>query len=230
MKPFRDVSRAIEATLSHPRAHVARKGFDYPRKRGVYDQTLEVTELAGRAARFGEARGRGLGAYVNHDQIVLLPGPYENRDEIDGRYGPERNLNLDPGGRVLELVSAGAAWFSGRGSTDGFGSELDLLRPTQAAGADKNAKDAEQKGVLYAAVVAFTNGRTRWETFETFGAAPGTAQTRGRERGGGGSGRRRLASLPRRDGAEGWRRDGGADDAAEARRQTETSLEASRKI
>ena len=221
MLPFRDVSRAIEATLSHPRAHVARKGFDYPRKRGVYDQTLEVTELAGRAARFGEARGRGLGAYVNHDQIVLLPGPYENRDEIDGRYGPERNLNLDPGGRVLELVSAGAAWFSGRGSTDGFGSELDLLRPTQAAGADKNAKDAEQKGVLYAAVVAFTNGRTRWETFETFGAAPGNGSNDAdANAAAGGSGRRRLASLPRRDGAEGWRRDGGADDAAEARRQT----------
>ena len=219
MLPFRDVSRAIEATLSHPRAHVARKGFDYPRKRGVYDQTLEVTELAGRAARFGEARGRGLGAYVNHDQIVLLPGPYENRDEIDGRYGPERNLNLDPGGRVLEVVSAGAAWFSGRGSTDGFGSELDLLRPTQAASADKNAKDAEQKGVLYAAVVAFTNSRTRWETFETFQTfAPGNgsdadANANASE---GGSGRRRLASLPRRDGGLGY----GADDAAEARSQT----------
>ena len=173
MLPFRDVTRAIEATLSHPRAFVTRKGFDPPRKRGVYDQTLEVTELAGRAARAGGARGRGLGAYVNHDQIVLLPGPYENKDEIDGRYGPERNMNLDPGGRVIEIVSAGAAWFSGRGSTDGHGSELDLLRPAHAASADKNAKDAEQTGVLYSQVTAFTNGRTRWETFETHGAAPG---------------------------------------------------------
>ena len=110
---------------------------------------------------------------MNHDQIVLLPGPYENKDEIDGRYGPERNMNLDPGGRVIEIVSAGAAWFSGRGSTDGHGSELDLLRPAHAASADKNAKDAEQTGVLYSQVTAFTNGRTRWETFETHGAAPG---------------------------------------------------------
>ena len=91
------------------------------------------------------ARGRGLGAYVNHAQIVLLPGPYENKDEIDGRYGPERNMNLDPGGRVIEIVSAGAAWFSGRGSTDGFGSELDLLRPTQAASADKATIQRLQK-------------------------------------------------------------------------------------
>lgn len=173
MLPYRDVSRAIEATLSHPRAYVTKKGFDYPRKRGVYDQTLPVSELAGRAARFGENRGRGFGEYVNHDQIVLLPGPYEDKDEIDGRYGPERNMNLDPGGRVLEIVSAGAAWFSGRGSSDGFGSELDVLRPTHAAGADKNERDAEQKGVLYAHVVAFTNGRTRWETFETRGASTG---------------------------------------------------------
>ena len=90
MLPFRDVSRAIEATLSHPRAYVTKKGFDYPRKRGVYDQTLPASELAGRAARFGENRGRGFGEYVNHDQIVLLPGPYEDKDEIDGRYGPER--------------------------------------------------------------------------------------------------------------------------------------------
>ena len=174
MLPYRDVSRAIEATLSHPRAYVTKKGFDYPRKRGVYDQTLPASELAGRAARFGEnGRGRGFGEYVNHDQIVLLPGPYEDKDEIDGRYGPERNMNLDPGGRVLEIVSAGAAWFSGRGSSDGFGSELDVLRPTHAAGADKNERDAEQKGVLYAHVVAFTNGRTRWETFETRGASTG---------------------------------------------------------
>ena len=174
MLPFRDVSRAIEATLSHPRAYVTKKGFDYPRKRGVYDQTLPASELAGRAARFGEnGRGRGFGEYVNHDQIVLLPGPYEDKDEIDGRYGPERNMNLDPGGRVLEIVSAGAAWFSGRGSSDGFGSELDVLRPTHAAGADKNERDAEQKGVLYSHVVAFTNGRTRWETFETRGASTG---------------------------------------------------------
>ena len=129
--------------------------------------------LAGRAARFGEPRGRGIGEYVNHDQIVLLPGPYENKDEIDGRYGPERNMNLDPGGRVLEIVSAGGAWFSGRGSSDGFGSELDLIRPTTAAGADKNERDAEQKGVLYAHVVAFTNSHTRWEMFETRGAATG---------------------------------------------------------
>jgi hypothetical protein len=173
MLPFRDVSRAIEATLSHPRAYVTQKGFDYPQKRGVYDQTLPVEELAGRAARFGEKRGRGIGEYVNHDQIVLLPGPYENKDEIDGRYGPERNMNLDPGGRVLEIVSAGGAWFSGRGSSDGFGSELDVLRPTTAAGADKNERDAEQKGVLYAHVVAFTNSHTRWEMFETRGAATG---------------------------------------------------------
>ena len=174
MLPYRDVSRAIEATLSHPRAYVTKKGFDYPRKRGVYDQTLPASELAGRAARFGEnGRGRGFGEYVNHDQIVLLPGPYEDKDEIDGRYGPERNMNLDPGGRVLEIVSAGAAWFSGRGSSDGFGSELDVLRPTHAAGADKNERDAEQKGVLYSHVVAFTNGRTRWETFETRGASTG---------------------------------------------------------
>ena len=173
MLPFRDVSRAIEATLSHPRAYVTRKGFDHPRKRGVYDQTLEVSELAGRRARGGEARGRGLGAYVNHDQIVLLPGLYEDKNENDGRYGLERNMNLDPGGRVIEIVSDGEAWFSSRGSTDGFGSELDLLRPTHAASADKNAEDAEQKGVLYPHVFAFTNGRTRWETFETRGAAPG---------------------------------------------------------
>ena len=174
MLPYRDVSRAIEATLSHPRAYVTKKGFDYPRKRGVYDQTLPASELAGRAARFGEnGRGRGFGEYINHDQIVLLPGPYEDKDEIDGRYGPERNMNLDPGGRVLEIVSAGAAWFSGRGSSDGFGSELDVLHPTHAAGADKNERDAEQKGVLYAHVVAFTNGRTRWETFETRGASTG---------------------------------------------------------
>ena len=174
MLPYRDVSRAIEATLSHPRAYVTKKGFDYPRKRGVYDQTLPASELAGRAARFGEnGRGRGFGEYINHDQIVLLPGPYEDKDEIDGRYGPERNMNLDPGGRVLEIVSAGAAWFSGRGSSDGFGSELDVLRPTHAAGADKNERDAEQKGVLYSHVVAFTNGRTRWETFETRGASTG---------------------------------------------------------
>jgi hypothetical protein len=48
-----------------------------------------------------------------------------------------------------------------------------VLRPTTAAGADKNERDAEQKGVLYAHVVAFTNSHTRWEMFETRGAATG---------------------------------------------------------
>ena len=47
MLPFRDVSRAIEATLSQPRAYGTKKGFDYPRKRGVYDETPPATEPAG---------------------------------------------------------------------------------------------------------------------------------------------------------------------------------------
>ena len=29
------------------------------------------------------AKMKGIGEYVNHDQIVLLPGPYENKDEIE---------------------------------------------------------------------------------------------------------------------------------------------------
>ena len=165
MLPFRDVSRAIQATLSYPRAYWIAKGYEYPGKYGVYDQTKEVEELSGRRVRGGEPRGRGIGEYVNHDQIVVQEGGYLDVDAVDGRYGPERNLNLDPGGRVIEIVTDSWAFFSGRGANweaQRWGSD-----------ADKNEKDAEQKGVLYYNVGLFVNGVMRWETFEGNGARSG---------------------------------------------------------
>ena len=87
--PFRDLSRAIQASLSRPRSYFIRKGgLRHPRI------------LGGRQHRGVERRGSGLVRYINLDQIYLMDGIYRDRMGI---YGPEQNLNLAAHGRVIEV-------------------------------------------------------------------------------------------------------------------------------
>ena len=87
--PFRDLSRAIQASLSRPRSYFIRKG-------GVRHSRI----LGGRQHRGVERRGSGLVRYINLDQIYLMDGIYRDRMGI---YGPEQNLNLAAHGRVIEV-------------------------------------------------------------------------------------------------------------------------------
>ena len=87
--PFRDISRAIQASLSEPRSYFLYKGVRPSGK-----------SLAGRQQRGTERRSGGLARYVNLDQILLMDGIYQDRFGI---FGPERNLNLIAHGRVIEV-------------------------------------------------------------------------------------------------------------------------------
>jgi len=90
--PFRDISRAIQASLSQPRSFFLYKGL---RPSGKL--------VGGRQQRGSERPMRGIVQYINLDQILLMDGMY--RDRL-GIFGPERNLNLIAHGRVIEVSSA----------------------------------------------------------------------------------------------------------------------------
>ena len=90
--PLRDISRAIRASLSHPRSYFIRKGAREP-----------SDILGGRQQRGVEGRGSGLVSYINLDQILLMDGIYQDRVGI---FGPEQNLNLAAHGQVIEVCFA----------------------------------------------------------------------------------------------------------------------------
>ena len=146
--PFRDISRAIMATLSEPRAYFLRKGKD-----------ASGAERTGRQQRGVEIRGQGLIDYINFDQILLMDGVYRNGV---GKLGIEQNLNLSPGGRIIEII----AQHPGYAYIDCNGGNIDATRPFDID--DVNQPDAEQHGSLTFKDVGTVrcSGSIRWETYD----------------------------------------------------------------
>ena len=151
--PYRDLSRAIQGTLSEPRSYWIRKG-----------KRFDGSELAGRQQRGLDPRGRGVKSYINHDQIVVMDGIYT---DFKGVFGPERNLNLDPGGRVIEIV----ADKPGYAFVDCEGGLIDATRPFGPT--DRHEFDVEQHGALFFKDVGLVGcaGYARWEHYDANPAA-----------------------------------------------------------
>ena len=151
--PYRDLSRAIQGALSEPRSYWIRKG-----------KRVDGSELAGRQQRGLDPRGRGVNSYINHDQIVVMDGIYT---DFKGVFGPERNLNLDPGGRVIEIV----ADKPGYAFVDCEGGLIDATRPFGPT--DRHEFDVEQHGALFFKDVGLVGcaGYARWEHYDANPAA-----------------------------------------------------------
>lgn len=152
--PYRDISRAIMATLSEPRAYFIRKG------RGASGaNALTGVEMTGRQHRGVQTRGRGFIDYINFDQILLMDGIYQDKS---GVFGNEQNLHLSPHGRVIEIIAQNA----GQAYIDCDGAIIDAVRPFDND--EQHEPDAEQHGSISFKDVGIVRceGSVRWETYD----------------------------------------------------------------
>ena len=87
--------------------------------------------------------------------------------DFKGVFGPERNLNLDPGGRVIEIV----ADKPGYAFVDCEGGLIDATRPFGPT--DRHEFDVEQHGALFFKDVGLVGcaGYARWEHYDANPAA-----------------------------------------------------------
>ena len=156
--PYRDLNRAIQGALINPRQHWVARGdeeklggppiwedpgawahfpFADDRLRGLPLWPSDVEDRGSVPRRPG-----GPATTINHDQIVLMDGIYRDQD---GVFGPEQNLNLDPGGRFLEVV----ADRPGFAFVDCEGGRFDAARPFHASAAGRQDPDAAHRRLVF---------------------------------------------------------------------------------
>ena len=176
--PYRDLNRAIQGALINPRQHWVALGseeklggppiwedpgawahfpFADDRLRGLPLWPSDVEDRGSVPRRPG-----GPATTINHDQIVLMDGIYRDQD---GVFGPEQNLNLDPGGRFLEVV----ADRPGFAFVDCEGGRFDAARPFHASAAGRQDPDAAQHGALFFKDVGLVRcvGYADWDAFDS---------------------------------------------------------------